>query len=307
MMSVLLFLQIFSFTSGSPVAEPEADPGIIIQVKQYIGNGFDDEDDLEPTHETESCKKWSYPSTNWAATCNDYCAGNSQSPIDIVFNNAVQQGSAPFVYTNYDQAIPSVNIKNNGHSVTVSWDTTVNTPSISGGGLTGNYTLAQFHFHWGCENARGSEHTFNGLSYAMELHLVHYKASYGSIGEAIKHSDGLAVLGMMFDVGTENPTLKPITGNLSLISEPGTNEDIAFNQKLEDLVPTSPYFRYSGSLTTPPCNEVVVWTVFRQEMQFSQDQLEAFRSLKDHHGVSLCDNYRAVQPLNGRSVHIYNH
>ena len=35
-------------------------------------------------------------------------------------------------------------------------------PGLSGGPLEGEYQLAQFHAHWGGENARGSEHTVDG-------------------------------------------------------------------------------------------------------------------------------------------------
>ena len=34
--------------------------------------------------------------------------------------------------------------------------------AISGGPLTGDYTLAQFHLHWGSKSGQGSEHTVDG-------------------------------------------------------------------------------------------------------------------------------------------------
>ena len=40
---------------------------------------------------------------------------------------------------------------------------------MSGGGLTGVYTTVQFHFHWGSNNGKGSEHTMNGKKYAGEV------------------------------------------------------------------------------------------------------------------------------------------
>ncbi|CAL4155394.1 unnamed protein product, partial [Meganyctiphanes norvegica] len=100
---------------------------------------------------------------------------------------------------------------------------------ISGGGLTGYYALAQFHFHWGCKKNRGSEHTVDGTRYAMELHLVHYNTIYGNLSEALKYEDGLAVLGIFFDVGAENAALKPITDSLPGVVAPETEKEIGFN------------------------------------------------------------------------------
>ncbi len=57
------------------------------------------------------------------------------------------------------------------------------------------------------------------------------------------------------------------------------------------------YYRYSGSLTTPPCSEGVVWTVFRQYLNISARQLEIIRGLK------LQFNHRSPQSLFKRKVY----
>ena len=57
-----------------------------------------------------------------------------------------------------------------------------------------------------------------------------------------------------------------------------------------------PYYRYSGSLTTPPCSEGVRWIVLREPMTVTREQLAAFR---ETFGVA---NNRPVQPINARSV-----
>ena len=36
---------------------------------------------------------------------------------------------------------------------------------------------------------------------------------------------------------------------------------------------TSDYYRYYGSLTTPSCDEVVVWTVLNNKVSISSDQV----------------------------------
>lgn len=65
---------------------------------------------------------------------------------------------------------------------------------LSGGGLPQEYSLDHFHFHW------QSEHTLSGRRYPAEMHLVHYGTKYGSVANAINYRDGVAVLGVFFNV-----------------------------------------------------------------------------------------------------------
>ena len=70
---------------------------------------------------------------------------------------------------------------------------------VSGGALGNDYMLAQFHLHWGSAEEGGSEHVLNGKRFYSELHIVHFKAEYGGLKEALAHNDGLAVLGFFID------------------------------------------------------------------------------------------------------------
>lgn len=53
------------------------------------------------------------------------------------------------------------------------------------------------------------------------------------------------------------------------------------NISLFDLLPKKEklrhYFRYPGSLTTPGCDEKVVWTVFQEPIQLHKDQVHGAR------------------------------
>lgn len=54
---------------------------------------------------------------------------------------------------------------------------------------------------------------------------------------------------------------------------------------IEELLPERPeeYYRYRGSLTTPPCHPTVLWTVFRNPVQISQEQVTIlFFLVRDH-------------------------
>ena len=56
------------------------------------------------------------------------------------------------------------------------------------------------------------------------------------------------------------------------------------------------YYRFSGSLTTPPCSEGVRWLVLETPVSASAAQIHAFEHAVGHH------NNRPVQALNGRVV-----
>jgi carbonic anhydrase len=58
-------------------------------------------------------------------------------------------------------------------------------------------------------------------------------------------------------------------------------------------------YRYSGSLTTPPCSEGVNWLVMTTPVELSAEQLAAFTAIYGH-------NSRPVQPLNNRTLAVDN-
>lgn len=138
------------------------------------------------------------------------------------------------------------------------------------------YSLQQFHFH------SPSEHTLAGDYVDMEMHLVH-KDSGGN----------LAVIGVMMVEGAENPGILPVWNNM-----PSRGSDLVTKYRavvnVVDLLPEDrSYYAYTGSLTTPPCTEGVLWIVLAQPLEISAKQLAAFRAIYD-------GNNRPVQPMNGR-------
>lgn len=64
----------------------------------------------------------------------------------------------------------SGDLSNNGHAPTLKINKTVKTATLTGGPLGRSlYELEQFHFHFGCENDRGSEHTVNDKQASGEV------------------------------------------------------------------------------------------------------------------------------------------
>ena len=47
--------------------------------------------------------------------------------------------------------------------------------ALHGGPLDDDkYVLVQFHFHWGSDSSRGSEHKIDGVAYAAEVAFAHH-------------------------------------------------------------------------------------------------------------------------------------
>jgi carbonic anhydrase len=100
------------------------------------------------------------------------------------------------------------------------------------------------------------------------------------------------VLGVFVKPGVENATLKPIFD--AMPTEEGRERYVATPVNPADLLPRGDgFFRYMGSLTTPPCAEGLSWTLFRNAIEASPAQIRQFAAL-------FPNNARPVQPLNRR-------
>ena len=184
------------------------------------------------------------------------------------------------------------------------------------------------HFHWGKNNTEGSEHTFNGISYPLELHLVYYSCDYYSLSEAIDdYANGnileiyddhhvLAVIGILFEIGDENSALQQILNNIIIngvkkyhstnINNNVLNLYYTNEFDINELLPVNKEFiGYSGSLTTPPCYQTVRWHVMKNTMTVSITQLKKFRSIlgSTNPNNTIAPNYRDIQSLNGRTLY----
>uniref|UniRef100_UPI00398F4927 carbonic anhydrase 14 isoform X2 n=1 Tax=Pristiophorus japonicus TaxID=55135 RepID=UPI00398F4927 len=230
------------------------------------------------------------------------CNGKSQSPINIDTRKTLSDKTLP-VITLEGYKLPeteSLTLTNNGHTVALLLPDSM---SISSG-FSQKYVAAQLHFHWGSEITPGSEHTVDGIQFAAEMHVVHYAAKYGSLAEAAQKADGLAVLGVLFQVGPQdNKNYDYIFDKLQDVAEKGVNVHIP-GFDINTLLPSQLYhfFRYNGSLTTPPCFQTVTWTVFNETVQISQAQLDKLETSLKTGDRTLDSNFRHVQPLNGRTV-----
>jgi carbonic anhydrase len=202
---------------------------------------------------------------HWGGVCH---TGKSQSPIDIDHEVERDLPSLDFRY----QA-GGYRVVNNGHAVQVDFK--------PGSQITvdgRHFTLKQVHFH------APSENTIDGKRFPLEAHLVHADAK----GQ-------LAVVAVMFEAGAENAWLAAISASVPAQAE--TENDLAKAIDAADLLPTQlDYYRFSGSLTTPPCTEGVRWLVLKHPVTASAREIEHLHAAIGH------DNARPVQLLNDRVV-----
>lgn len=187
-----------------------------------------------------------------------------------------------------------------------------------------SFCLDSAHFHWGVGDDTGSEHTVNGFQFPLELHFVHYscaKASLGSTLEnfgteldvldyAIRGDDfhQLGVVGIMFDISDEdNPAFDALFTDEAYeqLRYPGYSDDastVVNNLDLGGLIPddiaTAGYYAYEGSLTTPPCTNIVRWHVMNARASISAAQMEKFRGLMmdSTTNATLAPNFREIMP-----------
>ncbi|XP_029030340.1 carbonic anhydrase IV c isoform X4 [Betta splendens] len=251
-----------------------------------------------------SCDDTCRDPSRWAAQFPS-CGGLRQSPINIVTSKVrVNSALPPFSFIGHSDRV-NVTVQNKGHSAHFALPPSV---QLTGGGLTGHYRAAQFHFHWGGDRRPGSEHTIDGERFPMELHIVHIKAPYSSLAEAEHDMAGIALLAFLFEESTDDhPHLDTVIAALGRVQNNGSSTVIS-SFRLRDVVPPADslhgYYRYVGSMTTPGCEQAVAWTVFHRKLSISSRQLDAIiRQCRFWTGQPMTDTFRPTQPLDGRIVY----
>jgi len=199
--------------------------------------------------------------------------GKNQSPINIQKSDTILATGLEKIKFHY--VTGATEAVNNGHTIKV---------SVAAGSyikIDGiEFELKQFHFH------SPSENEIDGKNFPLEAHFVH----------ASKDGE-LAVLAVMFEQSKENKILKKICNKI--FSNPHKPTTCALSAKdINTLLPTNKaYYRFDGSLTTPPCSEAVRWFVLKDYSHVSAAQAEKFVNV-----MMKGRNNRPVQPINARKV-----
>lgn len=260
----------------------------VLMLVGLVGCGQAAHDPPEPVAEVEHGEHgevhWGYEGSegpeHWAglspvfSMCGE---GVEQSPIDltgatVIEGEALGRRMGTEVLT-FEQRAKVMDLVDNGHTIQITSDV----PMALDMDDT-HYEMVQFHFH------APSEHTIDGEHAPLEVHFVHKSAA----GQ-------LAVIGILVEEGAYDVLWEPILG--ALPDGPGQDRRLEdLDLEMSELRPLpSRFYRYRGSLTTPPCSEGITWIVMAERRQISPAQMGALVS-------RLHDNNRPVQPLGEREL-----
>lgn len=246
--------------------------------------------------------EWGYSGAvapaNWGGLSSEFsqCSlGKEQSPVDIVGATEGEPAEIAFDYADDGERLVNTGLfvrrEHAGESRMRLGER--------------EFTLLQAHSH------NPSEHTLDGQSFPLEVHLVHQ----GEAGE-------LAVVSVLFRLGAPNPAIQSMIDTAPQAGEPdvllsaqtssasllpvasrggvgGLDASTRFAPtNSAALIPAdTSYYTYMGSLTTPPCTEGVEWIVMTETLEVSKEQLDQLSAL-----TGSTPNNRPVQPLGNRSI-----
>jgi len=207
---------------------------------------------------------WGYPynETEWGRVSATCVEGTMQSPVDLIPHSGVEQ-SGMRVYSG-----TTTNLVVSNESA-LTWIANANyLPRLHFDG--DKYSLLKIQCHI------GSEHTVDGFRYPGSCHFVHQVDSkYAVI--ALSLNDSAPTTNSAFDL---------------LLS----NIELAWGTMISGL-DLGYYWEYTGSFTTPNCDENVLWLVLRDGLQVTPAQIEQMKNIS-----GLENNFRDLMPLNGRAV-----
>ncbi|PWA39298.1 alpha carbonic anhydrase 7 [Artemisia annua] len=188
---------------------------------------------------------------NWGGLCN---IGGMQSPIDIADERVETTSKLGRLERDYKPS--NATVINRGYDIMLRW--------IGGGGhirINGTeYQLNQVHWH------TPNEHSINGQRFNLELLLVHQSAD-----------EKIAVVGILYEIGSPDSFLLMIEPYLRAVAPTkGVETSVGIIDPRQIEFGSIEYYRYIGSLTTPPCSENVTWTIVKEEAGANARPIQAF-------------------------------
>ncbi|ESQ36086.1 hypothetical protein EUTSA_v10008451mg [Eutrema salsugineum] len=252
----------------------------ITSVSTQPGHG-EVEDETEFSYEKNGEKgpeNWGTLKPEWEMCGN----GKMQSPIDLTAKRVLIDHNLGSLRSHY---LPyNATIKNRGHDIMLKFE-----GGNAGLGIVINgtaYQLQQIHWH------TPSEHTIGGRRFVLEEHVVH------------ESKDGrIAVVAFLYKLGRPDSFLLSLESQLKRITDTHESEEyIRMVDPIRVNFESRLYYRYLGSLTTPPCSENVIWSISKEMRTVTIKQLELLRvAVHDQSNT----NARPLQRINERLVKLY--
>lgn len=203
--------------------------------------------------------------------------GLLQSPINIL-TDSLTEGHHQ-IKVNYDSS--HLEITHLEHTIKVNYDTG---SILQFDGRV--YEFQQFHFH------TPAEHLIDGITYPMEVHMVHTQKDTAS------KTTHYFVLAALFKMGHTNKDLQEF---IDLIPDEigGIDHRRSTFYNIVNIVggDIGEYYHYTGSLTTPPYTETVNWAILHYVLEASPNQIAQINKIEGN-------NARHIHSVNGRKIEI---
>lgn len=206
------------------------------------------------------------------------CGRMNQSPIDIT--SRIENPNLPPITFQYKST--TLKFETNPYNLKIDCKDTGNQVVIDGK----TYKLKEFHFH------RPAEEVVAGERAAMSIHFVHQNVdpACGANNNPCSVVVAVEILEGKPDPDMKDPMTKAVR-KLLITWGPPSGEPL----DLFELLPADKsYFRYQGSLTTPPCTPNITWYVLRRGIYFPPEQIAQFAARFPS------PNARETQPANTR-------
>ena len=207
--------------------------------------------------------------SHWQGVCN---AGHSQSPLDITSTKKMPiPPLAPLEFHYQPAELDMVNDCNH-YLIKVrfpvnQWLKVARKP----------YRLSEIDFHAPGENA------VKGKRPPMSLQLVH-----------LSPEATFLIIEVPVVAGKENPAIKTLWEHIPQPGKEQVTEGVKINAM--DLLPADHgFYSFRGSLTTPACNEGVLWFLMKNPIEMSEEQIAQYK--KYYHNSA-----RPLQSLGERPV-----
>ena len=147
-------------------------------------------------------------------------------------------------------------------------------------GINTIFNPLEFSFHTPSENA------IDGVRSDAEIQLLHQDANGTT-----------SIVSWLFDIDvTADAGAGAFLDGLQAAVEARDDVDNSTTYDLANLLPFSgqQFYRFYGSLTTPPCTENIYWNLIDTPLTITQDQFDFIKT------YVTSDNARNLQPFNNR-------